>query len=114
MKSEYQFWMKGRTSFAMNSNHVEQLKNIGLIGKKLVRANVKFEERLQQLNEFLNEHGHVNVPITYTKNQGLANWCHNLRAAYKLWRNGKTKKIRLNHDRVKLLEDMGFKWNLKR
>jgi hypothetical protein len=80
---------------------------------KRVRSTATFEERLQQLNDLLNQHGHANVPITYTENHGLANWCHNLRAAYKAWRKGKTKNIRLTHDRVKQLEDMGFQWKLQ-
>jgi hypothetical protein len=71
-----------------------------------------FDEKIDMLREYKNIHGHVNVP-TYDENKKLANWCLNVRKGYKQWKAGERNMCGINHERVKQLEALGFKWEIK-
>jgi Helicase associated domain len=62
--------------------------------------------RLEDLKKFHNEHGHSRVPKEYPANPQLVAWCQNQRAHYRAYMLG--KKSCMTAERVKLLEDAGF------
>ena len=63
----------------------------------------------EKLRTYYKEHGNINVPIYYTSPDGtqLGHWLSNLRSSYK---NPQLGNIRLNTNKIKLLEDLGMDW----
>ena len=51
---------------------------------------------------FKEEHGHASPPQSHPS---LGNWCIHRRQEY--------KKSKLSKERIKLLESIGFKWNVE-
>ncbi|GFH47089.1 hypothetical protein CTEN210_03564 [Chaetoceros tenuissimus] len=73
-----------------------------------------FNERLQCLREFKKKYGHVNVPADckdLSCHEGLGRWCSTIRriraGTYKRFKN---PEFKLTEKRMKVLEDMGFRW----
>ena len=56
------------------------------------------------LSAYKHDHGDCNVPRFWKDNPTLGTWCHTQRGAY--------KDNRLSADRIKRLEQLGFKWDL--
>lgn len=70
-----------------------------------------WKERYLELKEFKNQNGHANVPRRYEPNPTLANWCQMQRANYKARiEKGSTA---ISDEKIKLLEELGFIWNLE-
>jgi Helicase associated domain./RWD domain. len=67
-----------------------------------------FEQRLEDLKMFKEEHGHCIVPYTYAKNQPLSNWCSNIRYSYGLLERGLNPTIKMTEERINALRDIGF------
>jgi hypothetical protein len=66
-----------------------------------------WEERLQQLVQFSQEHGHCDIP-QYCKQRGydgLGNWVCTQRRIY--------REGRIEPEKAKQLEELGFKWTLR-
>ncbi len=66
---------------------------------------IAFEERLEQLKAYKQEHGHVNV--AYKQDKSLYQFCHHARQRHPDVPN---QTIKLAEDRVKALNDLGFDW----
>ncbi len=67
-----------------------------------------FEEYFQELQAFKERHGHCRVPKEYKENKALGSWCARLR----LMKSGihpNTGSSQLTPERVKRLEDLGFR-----
>jgi len=58
------------------------------------------------------KYGHAQVPIGFEENVQLANWTSTQRQEYKNLLKGKSS--RLNEERIRLLNDVGFAWELQR
>jgi Helicase associated domain len=69
----------------------------------------KWQERFEELLKFRKDEGHCLVPHTYPSNPALARWVKRQRYQYKLLQEGKPSSI--THDRIKILEDIGFVWD---
>jgi hypothetical protein len=90
---------------------VKALENLGF--KWSLRAaqapvKVSWEERLAELAQYKNTHGHCNVPEKTSPSLGV--WVKNQRAQKRLLNEG--KKSRLTPDRVRALDELGFQWNI--
>jgi len=72
-----------------------------------------FEGREKQLIDFIDEFGHCNVPVKYSVDPSLGQWCINTRCAYKKIQQGQTTDRILTQDQIERLEEIGFKWNIK-
>ena len=80
--------------------------------KKGTAARTKrFEGRFKQLIDFIDEFGHCNVPVKYSVDPSLGQWCINTRCAYKKIQQGQTTDRILTQDQIERLEEIGFKWN---
>lgn len=65
-----------------------------------------WKKRYSELLAYRQQHGHVNVPQRYEANPELGRWVKDQRA---FRRNNK-----LNSERIKLLDDLGFVWKIKK
>eukprot|EP00580_Thalassiosira_gravida_P003346 CAMPEP_0201603818 /NCGR_PEP_ID=MMETSP0492-20130828/4150_1 /ASSEMBLY_ACC=CAM_ASM_000837 /TAXON_ID=420259 /ORGANISM="Thalassiosira gravida, Strain GMp14c1" /LENGTH=326 /DNA_ID=CAMNT_0048067693 /DNA_START=138 /DNA_END=1118 /DNA_ORIENTATION=+ len=70
----------------------------------------KWEEKYNELVEFKKVHGHCNVPTKSKENQKLGNWVGWQRVGYRKCKAGKENQ--LSEERIKLLEDIGFCFNV--
>ncbi|MBO4616395.1 MAG: helicase associated domain-containing protein [Lachnospiraceae bacterium] len=63
----------------------------------------------ERLKEYREEYGDINVPIYYKTSDGilLGHWLSNIRSSYK---NPSYGNIRLNSNKIKLLEELGIDW----
>lgn len=74
-------------------------------------ADTIFEERFNQLLQFKEEFGHCNVPIKYSENPSLGQWCSSLKSMYNRIQNGVQSRI-LSKVRIERLEQIGFLWRV--
>ena len=65
----------------------------------------EFEERIEWLLEYKEEHGDLLIPRRYPKNPKLANWVYRIR-------NPKDKAL-LSEDRINRLNKLGFVWDVE-
>lgn len=88
---------------------VSLLEDIEFIWKVL---DTVWNDMYKQLIEFKNKYHHVNVPRRYPENKKLANWCQLQKSNYKS-RMEKGNLTIMSEERIKLLEDIGFIWDLE-
>lgn len=67
---------------------------------------MSWEDRFEDLKAFRQQNGHCNVPTQWDENPVLGRWVANQRQA--------RKRGQLTADRVQLLNDLGFVWELRR
>ena len=70
-----------------------------------------WNERLKQLIEYKEDHGDCLVPIKYEHNKELGQWVSRQRREYKKWLKDR-EKSQLTRERIDILEDNGFKWEV--
>ena len=73
------------------------------------KKQITFEQRLEDLEAYKEEHGHINVKESEDKS--LYGFCKHIRNA----RNhpGKSKTL-INEERIASLDALGFKWSIER
>jgi hypothetical protein len=85
--------------------------------KRKLAPRRSWETRIQQLLEYKEQHGHLEIPVRYKENPSLGKFVHNTREQYKTFlrlqegqQNGsaKPKKCPLTAERVAQLEHLGF------
>lgn len=69
----------------------------------------QWDQRIQELIQFRNEHGHVLVPLHYPANPRLSHWIKRQCCQYKLKAEGKHST--LTEERQALLGSLGFVWD---
>jgi len=88
----------------------------GMVAKRAQqgRAAIKsFYERFKDLMDFKHKFGHCNVPTKqFAEYQSLGVWCSKLRCSYRNIQQRETPQIKLTQERIRQLEDAGFKWSL--
>jgi len=70
-----------------------------------------WETRYRELQVFYQTYGHANVPESYPTNPALGAWCINQRSYYRQHDRGQSTG--LTEDRIKRLNEIGFKWNYR-
>jgi len=71
------------------------------------KQKISFDERIEELKRFKEKHGHCDISQKSKEYTSLGGWSNNMRSGYK--GKGKTK---MNEDRIRRLEAIGFKWTL--
>ena len=66
-----------------------------------------FHERIKDLKEFKRTHGHLNVKLH--EDNSLTQFCTHVR--YSLKQCEKDGTMKLTEERIKKLDDIGFKWS---
>jgi hypothetical protein len=102
--------------YGINADRIKQLEELGF--KWVMQSGGEgcksFEERLVDLRAYKEVHGNCNVPKKYEADQPLSNFIHKMRQGHtRFQKHGKDPRNRINADRIKILEEMGFCWNLK-
>ena len=67
---------------------------------------ISFEQRIEDLKQFKEKHGHCDLRRSSKNYKSLRTWCNNVRSAH----NG-TGTMKLTPDRIRRLEKIGFKWS---
>jgi len=93
----------------LTQDRIERLEEIGFKWK----LTETFEQRYHDLEAFKTKFGHCNIPLRYSVNPSLGNWCNAMRCAYNKIQQGQTPKSTLTQDEIERLEEIGFKWKLK-
>jgi len=113
IRTQYKLWKENKACKGpqINDERVKKLEEIDFqfnyrVGYK------SFECRLQELKDFKNAYGHLNVPTKYPENPGLGKFVNHMRTHYKLWEADKVnyKGGRINDERIKALEEIGFQF----
>mmetsp|Transcript_17558 Transcript_17558/g.24758 ORF Transcript_17558/g.24758 Transcript_17558/m.24758 type:complete len:365 (+) Transcript_17558:101-1195(+) len=101
---------------ALSSERVKKLEAINFqweVKRQNVDSTIKsWESRLEDLKAFRRKCSHCNVPRDWPEDPSLALWVRNQRGAFKKWLA--CEKSNMNYDRARKLEEIGFKWSIKR
>jgi hypothetical protein len=88
----------------IKESRVKLLNDIGFTWRAHGHEIVPWEDRLQQLIEYKQEHRNMLVPRSYDPNPPLGHWVQSMRQQYK---NGK-----LSQERMAKLDQVGFTWEV--
>jgi hypothetical protein len=121
VRSDYRKWLNNESplpgSSGLTEEYIPKLLDIGFRLDTL-RPTKTFEQRLEDLREYKRKYGHANVTcrkVYETGHKSLASWCSAIRSSYSLWKNDLPgNKCGLNEERVKILEEIGFCFQLKK
>lgn len=108
IRKEYQRYQQGQTSL-LTQEKIEQLNELGMVWvtgftSGIAQAPRKtWNERFEDLKEFIRQHGHSIVPQL---TPGLGEWVHTQRVEYKKMQKG--KKSVLTAERALQLVEIGF------
>jgi transposase-like protein len=99
-------------SHPMNSDTEQTSRDDGSANKhSKIRSTSRLtasEDRLSELADYRNVHGHCNVPQKYSENVKLGKWVATQRYQYSLHLGGKRSSMTL--PRIEALESHGFEW----
>jgi hypothetical protein len=99
-RTQYRFLKQGKPTW-LTRDRIQLLEGLGFVWS-LGPEVLKFEQRVDQLKEYLTENGHCNVP---QKQGPLGEWVMHMRKLY--------REQRLSADRIAILEELGFQWSLR-
>lgn len=86
--------------------HIEALKSIGFNFTIKTRSDICWDANYEKLLAFKEANGHCRVPQSV---KPLGRWVDNMRSA----KRG-TRPSRLNPDRIRRLNEIGFVWDARR
>jgi len=110
MRQAYKKRQQGmKTNYTLSQDRIERLEEIGFQWQGVDYDKVS-DERCRQLIAFKEEFGHCNVPVRYSGNPSLGQWCHKMRHVYKKIQKGMKTNYTLSQDRIERLEEIGFQW----
>ena len=92
-------------------NQLEGIEFAWEVGSGPKKDDTLWRQRLKELIEYKEVHGDCRVPQKYEQNNvKLGKWVSHHRAEYKKWVKGKPSF--LTKERVDLLEDIDFEWEI--
>jgi hypothetical protein len=107
-RKEYRRVVSGQPS-TLTEYQIEALEGVGFEWGK--SHDIRWRERLQELEAFQQIYGHSDVPQEFDENLKLANWVMNQRTAKRLKMEGQQTGLR--EIRIRRLEQLQFVWNTK-
>jgi len=96
---------------AMTPDRLSALQSIGFVWAKQ-KGKPAWDDKYRKLQEYKSCHGDCLIPTKYMKDPALGRWVSTQREQYKLWKAG-DHKCRLNIEKVRMLEEIGFVWRLQ-
>lgn len=108
-RQQYLRLQEGRRS-VLTAQHVIRLNDVGFVFRmtKLTRHK-SFKERVEELREFKEKHGHFRVPRGEGATKTLGRWLEEMRWQYRRYKSGQYAKG-MNPERVSALEAIGVDW----
>jgi hypothetical protein len=110
----YKLHLDGKKS-SMTPLRIHELESLGFewtssicLGFVSKIRSAAWVDRLSELTEYRQKHGHCNVPANYSENPKLGTWVQPQRYHYKLHLDG--KKSQMTNLRIQELESLGFEW----
>lgn len=94
----------------LSKERFDKLEAEGFVWK-VARQKQCWYENYQQLAEFKRLYGHCRVPRKYDENPKLGSWVQTQRTEMKYLKEGK-RTSHITEDRIKLLNDLRFEWNV--
>lgn len=112
-RTEYRKLQQGIHS-SLTEERINSLNEIGFKWQMRV-SRTPWEQRLKELREFKEVHGHCNVPSTWPENQPLAYWVFKQRGQYRMFHSGNNNgRCNMTADRIAQLDMLGFEWSPSR
>ena len=87
----------------LDAGQIQKLEELGFQWR-IITKSARWEERLQELKNFKEKHGHCDVPSAHPG--GLGGWVRDQR------RTGHEGGRRLGDDQIQELEELGFQWGM--
>lgn len=102
------FLKKDAAGTPLSDEQIQRLNDAGFVWK----PRVTWDDYFKMLLEFKAQEGHCRVPQLSTEHKELAQWVHRMRRMYRdiILKGQKTKT--LTKERIKMMEDAGFVWNV--
>jgi len=96
----------------MSRERVKALDALGFVWNhnRKNRSQVKWDQRYEELLEFVKQNGHCNVPATY-RHSPLGTWVGKQREEYKKMKDKKSSQ--LDKYRIDKLNEVSFQWSLQ-
>lgn len=114
IRTSYNNIQKGlKTTVKLCQDRMTRLEEIGFQWRALNKDEV-FDMKILELKAFKEDCGHCNVSAKNSSNPSLGTWCTNIRCANKKIQLGSKPARRLPQHRIDQLNEIGFKWNLKK
>lgn len=104
-RQQYRKLVRGESSL-LTGRRVELLEELGFDWGK--SHDIRWRERLQELDAFQNIYGHAKVPQQFRLNPQLGRWVMNQRTLKRL--NGEGMDTSLRQPRISQLEEAAFVW----
>ena len=105
---------EGNTKSSMNPIKIAKLEAAGFVWAKPKGVDA-WEQKFEELLEYVEEKGDPNVPTKYPSNRALGRWVSTQRNMYKKYQSDR----RFNNlsraeieRRISLLESLGFSWSM--
>lgn len=116
--TEYRLLQRtGACNGLLNDERIEQLRKIGFvfsIKPEKVIPEVDWNARIQQLEAFGQEMGHMRIDPTYDKSSNLGGWAVEMSQRYKNWQEGREYLAPDEVDKFNHLSAIGFGFDVFR
>jgi len=110
-RSAYKKLKEGKSS-AMTAIKIQQLDTVNFVWSTTQKGgNASWEDRFNELKDYLHHHGHTNVPKKHPPNPPLGFWVNEQRFQHRKMMKGKSSYM--TEYRANLLNSLNFKWELK-
>lgn len=108
-RQRYQYKLKQQNKRStMSDERVQALEEIGFVWDS---HSACWDEKLEELLQYREIHGHCNVPSRFAENRQMAVWVKRQRRQYKFYCEGKPSSM--TEERIAILEGLGFQWDLR-
>jgi len=116
LKSAYKYKQQGENKgLKLGEDRIRRLEEIGFSFAPQ-KTDLDFDKYLEEIQAFKEKYGHWNPSIReHVSYTSLAGWCANVRSAYEnknLGQPSKSEGMRLDEDRIRRLEEIGFQWSI--
>ena len=96
----------------MSEEKQKKLEDVGFVFVPPPQNLDQWTVNFNKLQAYKDENGHVRVPYAYPQDPGLGTWVETLRTQYVRLKRGRSS--RLTEERMKMLEDLGMEWEVKK
>ena len=106
-RQQYRKWKQGKHAH-ITPERIEKLSKLGFVWE--LRKKTAWDERYQQLVQYIEQYGHANVPQGSAENpSSLGNWVKKQREAYQKF--NQDEKSTMTQEQIDRLNQLGFVWD---